>query len=119
MLGDLLRQYRQRLGLSQEELAERVAPALSVATIGNIERGRTRPYRHTLLSLCAALEPTAEEQAAAVEAWRERVPSGALSPHTAPEPPSAASFGPAQAEPAASPRGIGVLPLVLTPLVGR
>src|SRR5438445_110978 len=45
MLGDLLRQHRQRLGLSQEELAERVTPALSVTTIGNIERGRTRPYR--------------------------------------------------------------------------
>src|SRR5262249_34028599 len=26
MLGDLLRQYRQRLGLSQEEVAERVTP---------------------------------------------------------------------------------------------
>jgi len=43
MVGDLLRGHRQRLGLSQEEVAERVVPAVSVATISNIERGRTRP----------------------------------------------------------------------------
>jgi predicted ATPase/transcriptional regulator with XRE-family HTH domain len=119
MLGDLLRQYRQRLGLSQEELAERVAPVLSVATIGNIERGRTRPYRHTLLSLCAALVLTPEEQAAAIEAWRRRAPAGVVSPHPTPEPPSTDDFGPPPADPAANPQGVGVLPLVLTPLVGR
>jgi len=51
MLGDLLRQYRSASAL-QDEVAERVTPALSVATIGNLERGRTRPYRHTLIALC-------------------------------------------------------------------
>src|SRR5690242_468538 len=99
MLGDLLRQYRQRLGLSQEELAERVTPTLSITTIGNIERGRTRPYRHTLLSLCAALALTPEEQAATLEAWRggtvardgspARLPASAPAPdHSRPEPAS-------------------------------
>ena len=53
-----------------DELAERVSPALSVTTIGNIERGRTRPYRHTLVALGVALALTPEEQAAALEAWR-------------------------------------------------
>jgi predicted ATPase/transcriptional regulator with XRE-family HTH domain len=107
-LGELLRQYRQRLGLSQEELAERVIPALSVTTIGNLERGRTRPYRHTLIALCLALALTAEEQAAALEVWRMGAAAGEVPP---PAPPVT--------EQEASPPGVGVLPLVLTPLVGR
>ena len=80
MLGDLLRQYRQRLGLSQEELAERVIPVLSVATISNIERGRTRPYRNTLIALCVALALTPEEQVAALELWRAGAAAGDLPP---------------------------------------
>ena len=53
-LGTLVRQYRQALGLSQEELADR--SRLSVRAIGNIERGRTtRPHRHSVQSLGDAL----------------------------------------------------------------
>src|SRR5579875_899080 len=55
-LGALLRQYRQRGGLTQEELAERAGSGLSVYTISNAERGRTRPSRHTLHDVLAALE---------------------------------------------------------------
>jgi predicted ATPase/transcriptional regulator with XRE-family HTH domain len=108
LLGELLRQYRQRLGLSQEELAERVIPALSVTTIGNLERGRTRPYRHTLIALCVALALTAEERAAALEVWR----AGAAAAEVPPPAP------PATKREASLP-DVGGLPVALTPLVGR
>jgi transcriptional regulator with XRE-family HTH domain len=70
VLGDLLRQHRLRRGLTQEELAEMVGGGLSVDTVANVERGRTRPYRHTLQTLLDALELGAEERAAALDAWR-------------------------------------------------
>ncbi len=108
LLGELLRRYRQRLGLSQEEVAERVTPVLSVTTIGNIERGRTRPYRHTLIALCVALALTAEEQAAALEVWRTGVAAGEVPPPALPAPKREASRP-----------GVAVLPVALTPLVGR
>src|SRR5919205_4600360 len=54
-LPDLLRGYRTQRGLSQEELAALVEPPLSPDTISNLERGRTRPHRHTLETLCRAL----------------------------------------------------------------
>ena len=54
-LRDLLRQHREQRGLSQEELAALVEPPLSHDTISNLERGRTRPHRHTLEAICQAL----------------------------------------------------------------
>jgi len=69
-IGDLLRRYRERRALTQEELAARAEPALSVHTIGNLERGRTRPYRHTLEALAAALELGDAERADLLAAWR-------------------------------------------------
>ena len=116
-LGRVLRQYRQRLGVSQEALADRVDPCLSVTTIRNIERGRTRPYHQTLLSLCLALQLTAEEQTAVLGAWRAaagEVPS--------PAPQAGAAAAPAVAPAlvaAPSPPGVAALPASLTPLVGR
>jgi transcriptional regulator with XRE-family HTH domain len=56
VLGALLRQHRVGQGLSQEALAAKVSPPLSVDTISKLERSRTRPYRHTLEALCVALE---------------------------------------------------------------
>ncbi|GAA3555190.1 ATP-binding protein [Kribbella ginsengisoli] len=54
---ELLRAYRQRAGLTQEELAERAG--LSVDAIGLLERGeRRRPQRQTLTALAAALHLT-------------------------------------------------------------
>src|SRR5919202_1421218 len=92
-LGLLLRAQRERRGLTQEVLAERAGAGLSVRTISNIERGHTRPYRHTLEVLAGALGLGAAERAALLAAWRAR-----------PAPPSAAAPG---------------VPAALTPLLGR
>ncbi|MBV9598691.1 MAG: AAA family ATPase, partial [Chloroflexi bacterium] len=52
--GDLLRQHRHAVGLTQEELAERAG--ISARTIGDIERGVSHaPQRHTVRLLSDAL----------------------------------------------------------------
>ncbi len=52
--GDILRRYRERAGLSQEELAERAG--LSAAAISALERGiRNQPHPTTLRRLADAL----------------------------------------------------------------
>ncbi|MGH2587501.1 MAG: ATP-binding protein [Dehalococcoidia bacterium] len=95
-LGAVLRRIRRRRALTQEELAECIAGGLSVDTVSNIERGRVRPRRHTLLALLEVLEPDDAERDAALEAWR-------LQPRHAPE------GGP--------PRSL--LPAPWSPLIGR
>ena len=109
-LGRLLRAYRKRRGLTQEALVELSGGSLSVRTIGNIESGRTRPYRHTLDTLAAACGLNAAERAALFAAWQV-VPRSSSVPtpdemdrHAAP-----ASLGP----PALT------VPAPLTPLIGR
>src|SRR5918912_316931 len=102
-LGDLLRRHREQRGLTQEALAARVDPPLSVDAISKLERGLRRPRRATLLGLIAALKLGADERAAVLHAWR--TPAGP------PFPPS-------------TPRGTPlstatVLPVPLTPLIGR
>ncbi len=53
--ADLLRAFRERTGLTQEELAERAG--LSADAVGMLERGaRRRPQRHTLHTLANALD---------------------------------------------------------------
>lgn len=53
--GDLLRHYRRRARLTQEQLAERAG--LSVRAISDLERGVNRaPYRSTVARLAAALD---------------------------------------------------------------
>jgi predicted ATPase/transcriptional regulator with XRE-family HTH domain len=68
-LGALLRRHRETRGLLQEQLATLVEPAVSRNTISNVERGLTRPYRHTLNGLAAALGLNAEERAELTAAW--------------------------------------------------
>src|SRR5687768_14891334 len=69
-VGDLLRHYRVRLGLTQEDLTERVSGGISVDTISNIERGRVRPHRHTLLELLDALGVDERDRGAVLSSWR-------------------------------------------------
>jgi predicted ATPase/transcriptional regulator with XRE-family HTH domain len=69
-LGDLLRSYREHRGLSQEELASLTVPPLSTETVSNVERGRTRPYRHTLHAVCRALDLDDTQLASVWAAWR-------------------------------------------------
>jgi transcriptional regulator with XRE-family HTH domain len=56
-LGDLIRERRQELGLTQEELAERMGGSASQAEISRLERGSVSlPRRARLDALAAALE---------------------------------------------------------------
>jgi transcriptional regulator with XRE-family HTH domain len=81
--GDLFRRYRDVAGLTQEELARKAG--VSVPTVSNLERGRSRtPYRATVRSLASALELSEEDRAGLLAA--------ALG--TSPEP-AAGSDGPA------------------------
>lgn len=64
--ASLLRRYRRRSGLTQEELAERAG--LSAASISLLERGITRaPQRATVNMLSVALALSPEEAAVFVE----------------------------------------------------
>ncbi|WP_405056524.1 helix-turn-helix domain-containing protein [Kribbella sp. NBC_01505] len=87
--GDLLRHFRQRAGLTQEELADR--SGVSVDAIGLLERGeRQRPQRRTLAILADALTlgPADRERfeearrgsrlVQAAETLRVPIPAGAL-----------------------------------------
>lgn len=69
-LGTLLRQHRERRGLTREALAERVATGLSVETLSKVERGRVRPRRHTLQEVIAALGLDEAERQSVLSAWR-------------------------------------------------
>ena len=61
--ASLLRRYRRRSGLTQEELAERAG--LSVASVSLLERGITlAPQRATVSLLCDALSLAPDEAAA-------------------------------------------------------
>jgi len=70
MLRDLLRYHRDQRGLSQEELAALLEPPVSPDTISNLERGRTRPHRHTLEAVCRALGLDDNAQREVWAAWR-------------------------------------------------
>jgi len=107
-VGVLLRRYREGRGLTQEELAARVASGVSVNTIGNIEGARTRPHRATLDALCAALELDPAARAAVYAAWRSIPPSSSTPAPTTHTP-----------TPRPAPAPAAVLPVPLTPLVGR
>ena len=71
-IGDLLRAYREQRGLTQEALAGLVPGGISVETISNIERGRTRPRSLTLQQIVTALGLDEAERAAVLATWRSR-----------------------------------------------
>jgi predicted ATPase/class 3 adenylate cyclase len=76
----LLRRSREERGLSQEELAALVEPPLSPDTISNLERGRTRPHRHTLESVCGALALNEGQSEKVWTAWRTSRGAGDRTP---------------------------------------
>src|SRR5688572_22289966 len=69
--GVQLRGLRERIGLTQEELARRAG--LSVHAVSALERGaRTRPYPHTVRSLAEALGASPADQATLLATSRGR-----------------------------------------------
>lgn len=96
-LGKLLRRFRERAGLTQEELAERAG--LTAHGISALERGiRRRPYPHTLRTLAAALGLSESDRATLF---------------------SAAGRGLVSVVPTSATPPTGQLPVPLTPLIGR
>jgi len=65
--GELVRAFRERRGLSQEELAE--LAGVSDRTIRNVESGTRRPRRDTVERLVAVLELHGEDRDALVDGW--------------------------------------------------
>jgi non-specific serine/threonine protein kinase len=83
--GDLLRQYRRELGLTQEVLAERAG--LSEHGIQKLERGVTQPYRDTAQRLEDALQLAPDDRVrfrAAVRPVRRYQAARPRSPVTSP-----------------------------------
>jgi DNA-binding CsgD family transcriptional regulator/transcriptional regulator with XRE-family HTH domain len=79
--GVQLRRFREAVGLSQEELAERAG--LTASAIGALERGeRRRPYPHTVKLLSAALELDEPGRAALVAAVPRRSTGAPTSAYT-------------------------------------
>ncbi|MGI8855287.1 MAG: ATP-binding protein [Thermomicrobiales bacterium] len=97
-VGELLRRYRARVGLTQEELAEQAG--LSARGISDLERGeRTRPHRDTVAMLADALALSADDRAALITAARATGATDRI-----------------DASPASSPTHLPISP---TPLIGR
>ena len=77
--GALLRRYRTAAGLSQEDLAAKAG--LSTDAISAHERGRRRPYRHTVQRLADALAlPLPDRVAFEAAARRSGSPVSGASP---------------------------------------
>jgi predicted ATPase/transcriptional regulator with XRE-family HTH domain len=71
-LAELLRRWRERAGLTQEELAERAG--LTPHAVSALERGtRTRPYPHTVRSLADGLALSDSDRARLLAAVPSRV----------------------------------------------
>jgi len=104
--GALLRRYREALGLTQEELAERAA--LTERGLRYLERDLRRPYRDTVRRLAATLGLTPEE--------RTFFEAAARRPAAASEAAVVRSHvsGPAAPSPLVHP-----LPIPPSPLIGR
>src|SRR3954447_14378742 len=79
--ADLLRNFRNRAELTQEELAERAG--LSPDAVGLLERGeRRRPHADTVARLAAGLELSADERVQFAAVARRPTP---LAAQTAPQ----------------------------------
>jgi transcriptional regulator with XRE-family HTH domain len=117
-LGDLVRQARERRGLTREDVADRAAPTVSVETLRNVERGRVRPYRQTLDALLDALHADEAERAAVLAAWRRQTADVGPARDTGLGTVDDADTAGDTADRAAG-EFIDALPAPLTPLLGR
>lgn len=66
IFGGVIKKHRQRLGISQEELAHRAD--VDRTFVSRLERGVRQPTITTLIQLAKALEVTAAELVGEVEA---------------------------------------------------
>ncbi len=76
--GELVRAFRERSKLSQEELA--ALAGVTDRTIRNVESGTRRPRRDTLERLAEVLRLADVDRAALLEAWSGDRPPGSLPP---------------------------------------
>ena len=113
--GDMLRRYREGVGLSQEGLAERAG--LSPRGLLYLERGKHRPYPSTLVRLADALSLTAQEREALTLAMR---PSSTAVPTAAQDTAELPPGRQATAKAATVPAGhVHNLPASVSSFVGR
>lgn len=90
--GALLRGWRRRAGLTQEELAERAE--ISARGLGYLEQGTRLPHKDTARRLAEALGLSTEEGAIFTATARTGTPPGPITsgpraaPHNLPEPPT-------------------------------
>ncbi len=114
-VGELLRRYRERAGLSQEALAERAG--VSPRGLLYLERGTRRPYPATLRRLADALSLGAEEREALTRASREgSTPAGPAPGDTAGPPADRQAVREATTPPG---RPLHNLPAALSSFIGR
>src|SRR5579859_3866105 len=89
--GALLRQYRLRSGLTQQDLAARAG--LSGRGVSDLERGaRRKPYPHTLAGLAEALGLSVEERSALARTARRNEREGEPAAESAETPVPLTSF---------------------------
>ncbi len=117
-LGDLVRRARERRGLTREDVAGRATPTVSVETLRNVERGRVRPYRHTIDALLDALHAAEAERAAVLAAWRRQPAAAGPARDTVMDAVDDADTAGDTADRAAG-EFMDALPAPLTPLLGR
>jgi hypothetical protein len=95
VFGEIVRSHRRRLGMSQEDLAEKVG--VSVRTIGKIESGRTRAPRPFTVgcwptrSGCPAPNATGSARAARTARSRPRPPRARCRPSCRPARPASSA----------------------------
>jgi transcriptional regulator with XRE-family HTH domain len=59
-LGKRLQDARERAGLTQKEVADRLVPPVTRASVANMESGKQRVLCHTLVALSGVLSTTPE-----------------------------------------------------------
>ncbi|GAA2989037.1 hypothetical protein GCM10017559_06200 [Streptosporangium longisporum] len=117
MFAQLLRTHRGRVRLTQEELAERAR--LSVRTLRDLERGRTRyPHRTSVRRLATALELTGEDRLT-FEAAPQPRPLAPLPGMTGPPSGASARLSAAPAVPPCGERDVLVFPERVVPFPER